>query len=367
MYKKRLYQKFRYSRFLFYGIFLKLFLKNCFIIRFGVKYKKIIIGGVSVSEKLKIVIPDKKTVSNGDLDFRCFQYFGDVVEYDISGEELLAERIKDADIILCNKTPMNEKTLASAENLKYIGLFATGYNNVDLDYTSRRNITVCNSPEYSTDAVAQHTFALILDHCSRVSEYNDFVQRGEWIRADVFSPFVYQMRELSGKTLGIVGFGSIGRAVAKTALAFNMNVLVYSRTRKDTSEGIAQVDLNTLVSESDFVTVHCPLNKESERMFDRELFSRFKKGAFFVNTARGGVVDESALKEALENGTLSGAAVDVLDTEPMSESCSLLGVRNLTITPHVAWAPTETRERLITVAYNNLKSYLDGKPRNVIC
>ncbi len=319
-----------------------------------------------MSYNMKIVIPDRKTISDGDIDFECFRDFGEVVEYDLSGTELLPERIKDADIILCNKTPMNEKTLASAEKLKYIGLFATGYNNIDLDYTNQRNITVCNAPGYSTDAVAQHTFALILDHCSRVGEYNGFVQSGEWIKADVFSPFVYHMKELSGKTLGIVGFGSIGRAVAKIALAFNMKVLVFSRSEKELPEGTAQVDIESLVSESDFVTVHCPLNSDSEKMFDRELFKRFKKGSFFVNTARGGVVDELALKEALEDGTLSGAAVDVLETEPMAENCPLLGVKNLTITPHVAWAPTETRERLIGVVYGNLKAFLDGNPRNVV-
>ena len=319
-----------------------------------------------MSYNMKIVIPDRKTISDGDIDFECFRDFGEVVEYDLSGTELLPERIKDADIILCNKTPMNEKTLALAEKLKYIGLFATGYNNIDLDYTNQRNITVCNAPGYSTDAVAQHTFALILDHCSRVGEYSGFVQSGEWIKADVFSPFVYHMKELSGKTLGIVGFGSIGRAVAKIALAFNMKVLVFSRSEKELPEGTAQVDIESLVSESDFVTVHCPLNSDSEKMFDRELFKRFKKGSFFVNTARGGVVDELALKEALEDGTLSGAAVDVLETEPMAENCPLLGVKNLTITPHVAWAPTETRERLIKVVYGNLKAYLDGKPRNVV-
>lgn len=317
-------------------------------------------------EKLKIVIPDKKTISNGDVDFECFKDFGEVTEYSLSGVELLPERIKDADIILCNKTPMNESTLKDAKKLKYIGLFATGYNNVDLEYTRNRGITVCNAPEYSTDAVAQHTFSLILEHCSRVSEYNTFVKNGLWIKSDVFSPFVYQMRELSGKTIGIIGFGSIGRAVAKIAVAFNMRVLFYSRSEKAAPEGTVQTDLNTLVSESDFVTVHCPLNKDSERMFNDELFSKFKKGAMFINTARGGVVDEYALKKALENGTLSSAAIDVVDVEPMSENCPLLGVENLIITPHVAWSPTETRERLIKIVYDNLKAYINREPRFVI-
>ena len=313
-----------------------------------------------------IVIPDKKTISNGDISLDCFKEFGDVIEYDLSTEDNFPERIKNADIILCNKTPMNEKTLAGALNLKYIGLFATGYNNIDLNYTNSRKITVCNAPCYSTDAVAQHTFALILHHCSKISAYNSFVQNGGWVTSDVFSPFVYGMTELSGKTIGIVGFGSIGKAVAKIALAFNMNVLVYSRSEKDLPEGAAQTDLGSLVSESDFVTVHCPLNKDSEKMFDRKLFEKFKKGAFFVNTSRGGVVDENDLKAAVESGNLSGAALDVIESEPMKKDSPLLGAKNITITPHVAWAPTETRSRLIGVVYEKLKAYLDGNPQNVV-
>lgn len=316
--------------------------------------------------KLKIVIPDCKTVTDGDVSLDCFKDFGDVAAYELSGVSLLPERIKDADIILCNKTPMNEQTLKSAENLKYIGLFATGYNNIDLEYTRSRGITVCNAADYSTDAVAQHTFALILEHYSKVHSYNSFVQKGEWIKSDVFSPFVYRMHELSGKTLGIVGFGSIGRAVAKIALAFNMNVLFYSRSIKNDVGNAVQTDLDTLVSNSDIVTVHCPLNSQSAEMFNSELFSKFKKGALFINTSRGGVVNELALKEALENGTLSAAATDVLQTEPMAADCILLGTKNLTITPHVAWAPTETRERLVRIVYDNLKSYLCGKPKNVV-
>lgn len=316
--------------------------------------------------KLKIVIPDCKTVTNGDVSLECFKDFGEVITYDLSGVSLLSERIKDADVILCNKTPMNEQTLGSAKNLKYIGLFATGYNNVDLEYTNSRGITVCNAADYSTDAVAQHTFALILEHYSRISAYNSFVQQGEWIKSDIFSPFVYRMHELSGKTLGIIGFGNIGRAVSKIALAFNMNVLFYSRSKKENVGDAVRTDLDTLVSKSDIVTVHCPLNSDSEEMFNRELFEKFKKGAFFINTSRGGIVNEYALSVALENGTLSAAAIDVIQTEPMSADCVLLGTKNLIITPHVAWAPTETRERLIEIVYDNLKSYINGNPKNVV-
>lgn len=315
---------------------------------------------------MKIVIPDSKTVTNGDVSLECFSDFGDLTVYELTSEQLISERIKDADILLCNKTPLNSKTLSNADKLKYIGLFATGYNNIELEYTNKMGITVCNAADYSTNAVAQHTFALILEHYSKTAMYNNFVQRGEWIKSDIFSPFVYNMHELCGKTIGIVGYGSIGRAVARIALAFGMNVLFYSRAKKAAESGAVQTDLDTLVSKSDIVTVHCPLNKDSEKMFNREMFLKFKNGALFINTSRGGVVDEIALKEALESGKLSAGAVDVLDTEPMAEDCPLLGVENLIITPHVAWAPTETRERLIGIVYNNLKNFLNGCPTNVI-
>lgn len=315
---------------------------------------------------MKIVIPESKTVTNGDVSLECFNKFGNVDIYDLLSVELLEEKIIDADVILCNKLPMNEKTLKKADKLKYIGLFATGYNNIDLEYTKSRGITVCNAADYSTDAVAQHTFALILEHYSKVSQYNNFVQDGNWISSDVFSPFIYRMHELSGKTIGIIGFGNIGKAVAKIADAFGMNVLFYSRTKKACKENYRQTDLQELVSLSDIVTVHCPLNDDSKGMFNEKLFGKFKKGALFINTARGGVIVESALKNALENGHLSGAAIDVLDIEPMSAGCSLLGTKNLIITPHIAWAPTETRQRVVQIVYNNLANFLNGHPTNVI-
>ena len=302
---------------------------------------------------MNIVIPDLKTITTGDISIDCFNEFCTVTSYDLTPKELVAERVKDADIILCNKTPMCEETLESAKNLKYIGLFATGYNNIDLGYTHCRGITVCNAAGYSTNAVAQHTFALILEHYSAVSKYDSFVKNGGWIRSDVFSPIVYPTEELAGKTIGIIGFGSIGSTVARIAGAFGMNVLYYSRSESNT-------DLDTLIKTSDIVTAHCPLNEQSKHMFNREMFEKFKRGAFFVNTSRGGTVDENALRYALDSGILSGAAVDVLDSEPMSESCPLIGAKNLIITPHCAWAPGQTRERLVGIVYNNLKNYLSG-------
>ena len=198
-----------------------------------------------------------------------------------------------------------------------------------------------------------------------MAEYNEFVQADGWKKSDIFSPFVFPTNEIAGKTLGIVGLGTIGKAVAQIALAFRMNVIYYSRTEKN-MPGVRRVSLDELVSESDFVTVHCPLNADSELMFNESLFAKFKKGSYFINTSRGGTVDEKALANAVKSGIISGAAVDVVTTEPMAEDCPLCGVENITITPHVAWAATETRERCVQVAYNNLKMYLQGNPINKV-
>ena len=315
---------------------------------------------------MRIVIPDSKTITYGDISFDRFKEFGEVDIYELSGEKYMPDRAVDADIILCNKVPMNEKTLGNAKSLKYIGLFATGYNNIDIEYCKSRGITVCNAAGYSTEAVAQHTFALILNHYSRIAEYNEFVQGGGWQRSDTFSPFVYGTVELSGKTIGIVGLGTIGKRVAEIAQAIGMNVVFFSRSKKE-FDGARQVTLEELVKVSDIVTVHCPLNDGSRGMFDRALFAKFKPAAYFVNTARGGIADEAALRWALEEGVIAGAAADVLSIEPMAADCPLLGAPNMTLTPHTAWAAKETRERCVQQTYETLKAYLSGRPINVIC
>lgn len=314
---------------------------------------------------LKIVLPDCQTLTNGDLDLTTLERFGSVEYYPLSTREQVTERIRDADIVLCNKTPMDAETLRFATHLRYIGLFATGYNNIDLAETNRRGITVCNAGGYSTDAVVQHTFALILNHFSCVASYHQFVSEGRWIGSSTFSPFVFPMQELAGKTIGIIGFGSIGRAVAKVALAFSMRVLCFTRTAKQ-ADGISFVPLESLLAQSDVVSVHCPLNASSRALFNDARFSMMKRGAYFVNTARGPIVEEPALRRALESGHLAGAAVDVLETEPMLPDCPLLGAPNLTITPHVAWAPLETRARLLNLVAENLECFLSGTPKNVV-
>lgn len=312
---------------------------------------------------MKIILTDAKTVTQGDLSLDGLRELGQLEVHPLTEYGDIAETVRDADAVICNKTPLNRETLALASHLKYIGLFATGYNNIDIPYCSERGITVCNAGSYSTDAVCQHTFALILECLNRVGDYSRYVANGGWKRSDTFSPFVYPLSELSGKTIGIVGFGTIGKAVAKVAEAFNMRVLAFKRT----DNGDARLtDLDTLLSQSDIVTVHCPLNDSSYRMFDSSAFAKMKNGAIFINTARGAVMDEDALYSALRSGKLAYAGIDVLEQEPMSPGCRLTELQNCVITPHIAWAPMETRERLMGIVIDNLLSFMNGKPKNVV-
>lgn len=314
---------------------------------------------------MKIVITDASTVSGGDISLDFFKKYGDVTFYDLTAPEEIPERIKDADMVVCNKTPLTADVMKQAPNLKYVGVFATGFNNVDIEYTKKAGITVCNVPSYSTEAVAQHTFALILELLNRVSDYNATVKNGDWVKSRTFSYFPIPLYELSGKTIGLVGLGSIGSRVADIALAFGMKVLVYKRTPVIDSR-VSFVSFDELLGKSDIVSLHCPLNKESENLMNAESFSKMKDGAVFINTARGGMVDEAALKAALNSGKLLGAGLDVLRKEPMDKDCPLLGVENCIITPHIAWAGLETRERLLSVVEANIKAFIDGKPINTV-
>ena len=313
---------------------------------------------------MKVVILDAKTLTNDDIDFSVFDEFGEVTIYDYTKYNQIAERIKDAEIILCNKSIMNRMTLKDAKNVKYIGLFATGYNNVDIEYTNERNITVCNAGSYSTNAVAQHVFALILEHYNKVGEYNKFVKDGGWIHSEKFSPFK-PMKEMDGRTLGIVGYGSIGKKVAKIAQAFDMKVLAYNRSPKK-DESVRFVEMDELLEKSDIVSIHCPLNSDSEKMCNKEFFEKMKDGALFINTSRGGVVDEQALIDAVKSKKISGAGLDVVAVEPMEKLEEILDIDNIIITPHSAWAPVETRTRLVEIVKNNIKKWVAGAPVNVI-
>ena len=318
---------------------------------------------------MKIVILDAATLTiNNDIDFSIFDRFGEVKIYDFTKDEEIPERIKDADVILCNKSSMSEKDLSGAKNLKYIGLFATGYNNVDLEYTRKHGITVCNAGSYSTEAVAQHVFAFILHYYNTISRYDEFVKNKGWINTNKFSPFM-EMKELFGKTIGIIGYGSIGQKVAVIANAFGMNVLAYSRSalkEKIQSDEVTYAAVDEILGKSDIVTIHCPLNKDSEKMCNKEFFTKMKKDSLFINTSRGGVVNQEDLMWALNNNVIQYAALDVIEKEPMPEDCKLIETKNLVITPHAAWAPLETRERLIKFVSKNLQKWVAGTPINVI-
>ncbi len=314
---------------------------------------------------MKIVITDAATVCDDKISLEGIKSLGDCEIFPLCTKEELISRIGDADIIICNKSPMTAEVLSRAPKVKYIGLFATGFNNIDLEYTNAHGITVCNVPGYSTDAVAQHTFALILALLNRAHEYNATVLEGDWIKSRTFSYFPLPLLELSGKTVGIVGYGSIGKRVAAIAKAFNMEVLVFNRS-KIADDSVRQVDFGTLLEKSDIVTLHCPLNRDSENLMNGTAFRKMKKGAYFINTARGPLVDEYALRTALECEHLGGAGLDVLRVEPMNEDCPLLGVKNCLITPHIAWAGVETRRRLIGIVEENLKAFLRGEPQNVV-
>lgn len=318
---------------------------------------------------MKIVILDAATLTiNNDIDFSVFDRFGEVKIYDFTKDEEIPERIKDADVILCNKSSMSEKNLSGAKNLKYIGLFATGYNNVDLEYTRKKGITVCNAGSYSTEAVAQHVFAFILHYYNTISRYDEFVKNKGWINTNKFSPFM-EMKELFGKTIGIIGYGSIGQKVAVIANAFGMNVLAYSRSalkENRQSDEVTYATVDEILGKSDIVTIHCPLNKDSEKMCNKEFFTKMKKDSLFINTSRGGVVNQEDLMWALNNNVIQYAALDVIEKEPMPEDCKLIETKNLVITPHAAWATLETRERLIKIVSKNLQKWVAGTPINVI-
>lgn len=315
---------------------------------------------------MRILITDCASLtSGGDLSLEPLKKYGEITEYgNISREELLKE-VADKDIVLCNKTVIDSEVINAAPNLKYIGVFATGYNNIDITLAKQSGIAVCNAGSYSTNAVAQQVIAYILLHYTNIPRYNEFVKEGGWKRSPVFSPLVFPTDEVAGKTLGIIGYGNIGKAVEKAAAGLNMNVLVCTRTVRE--NGVTRfTDFDTLLKNSDIITLHCPLNKQSENMMNEEAFSKCKRGAFFINTSRGGTVDETALLNALKSGRLSGAAIDVLKEEPMSEDCVLADAPNIIITPHTAWAPLSTRRRLLSITCENIDSFLNGKSKNRI-
>lgn len=317
---------------------------------------------------MKIVDLDGFALNPGDISFDVFRNLGEFTCYDRTDEDKVVERSISADALLINKILMNKEVLSQLPNLKYIGVLATGYDNVDINYAKEKGIVVTNIPGYSTEAVAQMTFAFILELANNVALHDASVKALDWSRSEDFCYWKTPIMELSGKTIGLFGFGEIGKQVAKIAHAFNMKVLVYSRTRKQTEcdEYISWVSKEELFKNSDFISLHCPLNEESNGIINKETLASMKKSAFLVNTARGKLVNEDDLSEALNSGVIAGAALDVLCDEPPSEENTLLKARNIIITPHISWAAKEARERLVNIAYENLRGFIENKPVNVV-
>ncbi len=318
---------------------------------------------------MKIVILDGLALNPGDLDYSCFQQFGDVSIYDrTDSEEQAADRIGDGEIVLIvNKFPITETLLERCPNIKLICVTATGYNIVDCDACKKRGILVTNVPTYGTAAVAQFTMALLLELCHQIGIHNTSVHNGDWTRCSNFCYWLTPQMELAGKTMGIIGFGRIGQAVARLARAFDMTILAYSRTQYPGFEDLVEyTDLDTLLKRSDIVSLHCPLFPETANMINPDSIAKMKDGAILLNTSRGGLIDENALLESLRSGKLRGAAVDVVSTEPMKAGNPLLSAPNCIITPHIAWAPVESRQRLLDTVVENVRAYLNGTPQNVV-
>lgn len=317
-------------------------------------------------KNIRLVILDSETVTRGDVSLDDITALADSSVFGYTPNEKVAEAIGDADAVICNKCLITQEVFDKCPNLKYVGLFATGYNNVDLAAASRRGAVVCNVPAYSTNAVAQHTFALILDYYNKVAEYKKTVADGDWVNYKLFSYFYIPTTEIAGLTLGIIGYGDIGRKTAEIARAFGMNVVTYTRSPQKVTDGTRVCTLEELLSISDAVSLHCPLTPENGKMINTETLALMKPNALLVNTARGGLIDEQALAEALNDGRLGGARLDTLTYEPMREDCPLRGAKNCAITPHIAWAPIETRVRLLEKVAENLKAWINGKPINVV-
>lgn len=317
---------------------------------------------------MKIVILDGIALNPGDLSYDCINQFGEVTYYaQTKTPAETIERIADNEIILVNKVPITEEILAACPNIKLICVQATGYNIVDVDACAKRGIPVTNVPTYGTDAVAQFTMALMLEICHKIGLHDDSVHQGDWIKSTNFCYWLTPQMELAGKTLGIIGFGRIGRAVGKLAKAFGMKILAYNRSQCEEGHAIAEyVDLDTLYTQSDFISLHCPQTALTEKMINSETISKMKNGAILINTARGGLIDEPTLVEALETGKLRAAAVDVVSQEPMNPNNPLLRAKNCIITPHIAWAPIESRQRLLDCVVENIRAFLNGMPQNVV-
>jgi len=317
---------------------------------------------------MKIVILDGYSLNPGDLSWDGFRSIGDVEIYDRTPADKIIQRSKGAEIVIINKTHLDEEFFSNMSNLKYVGVLATGYNVVDLNAAKKRDIVVTNIPTYGTQSVAQMVFALLLELCHHVQRHSDEVRAGKWSESDDFCFWSFPVIELANKTMGIIGFGRIGQQVANIADAMGMKIIAYNPQRNDQSQraNFRWVDLPELLSESDVVSLHCPLFEETRGIINKESMKKMKNTALLINTSRGPLIVEQDLADALDNGIIAGAGLDVLSVEPPSKDNVLFKAKNCIITPHIAWATKEARVRLMDIAVNNLKSFLSGNPINVI-
>jgi glycerate dehydrogenase len=317
---------------------------------------------------MKIVVLDGYALNPGDLDWNGIGALGELIVYDRTQNttEAILAAIEDAAIVFTNKTILSAEVLRNAPALKYIGVLATGYNIVDFNHAREQGIVVTNVPDYGTAAVAQFAMGMLLQLCHRIGEHSLAVHSGEWTLCPDFCFWNFPLIELTGKTIGIIGYGKIGKKMAQIAKSFGLQILVHTRTENSEQDVGKFVSFETLLRTSDIITLHCPLTEETNGFINKKTIQKMKTGVLFVNTARGALVVEEDLKESLLNGKIAGAALDVVSTEPMQKDNPLRGLVNCIITPHIAWATKEARMRLMTTATENLKAYLNGKPVNVV-
>ncbi len=315
---------------------------------------------------MKIVFPDESTIGlDSDVDFSVLRELGDYTGYDHSSEDEMIERAAGAEVVIPNKVKMTPRVIESLDSLQLIAEIATGYDNVDLGAAQANGVTVCNVAGYAENTVPQHTFALILNLATKAHLYHADVMAGEWARSSSFNLLNYPAFELTGLTIGIIGFGTIGRGVARIAEGFGMKVLAFDIVEIQGSD-YTNTDLETIFRESDILTVHSPLTDQTRNLIDADVLNRMKTTAMIINTARGGIVDEEALAAALNSGRIAGAGFDVLTSEPPVDGNVLLGAKNIIITPHCAWSAHQARQKLVDETAENIRAFFAGTPRNVI-
>ncbi len=316
---------------------------------------------------MKIVVLDGFTLNPGDLDWGPLKQMGELTIYDRTSKDQVLDRIIDAEVVLTNKVTFDRELIAKLPNLKLIVVLATGYNNIDISATNRSNITVCNARHYSTNAVAQHTFALLLEMTNRVGQQDDDVKKEGWSSSPDWSYHINPLSELAGKTIGLIGFGNIAQRVSKMAQGFDMQVKVYRKhASKNIEAGVKVVSFPELLATSDIVSLHCPLTDETAAIINKESLALMKPEAILINTSRGPLINEKDLYNALLNMEISGACLDVLVTEPPPTNHPLIGLKNCIVTPHQAWATKASRQRLMDIAITNVAAFTNGNPTNVI-